>query len=68
MAFRDNDGKLVLIDEELIVVAEIRAMLDEGKTFRDIADDLNGRGIVGKRGGEYHASTIRNILENTLYH
>ncbi|MEI7601916.1 MAG: recombinase family protein [Aestuariivirga sp.] len=32
-----------------------------------IAAALNGRGIVGKRGGEYHASTIKAVLENDLH-
>ena len=55
------------VDEELLVVAEIRDMRGQGKTLRDIADDLNQRGIVGKRGGKYHASTIKAVLGNSLH-
>ena len=67
LGYADQDGKLVPIDEELRVVAEIKAMRNNGKTLRDIADDLNGRGIVGKRGGKYHASTIKAVLANSLH-
>ena len=67
LGYANADGKLVPIDEELLVVAEIRDMRGQGKTLRDIADDLNGRGIVGKRGGKYHASTIKAVLANSLH-
>ena len=67
LGYADQDGKLVPIDEELRVVAEIKAMRNNGKTLRCIADDLNGRGIVGKRGGKYHASTIKAVLANSLH-
>jgi hypothetical protein len=62
-----QDGRLVVVDEEQVVVAEIRAMHDQGKTLREIAGDLNARGIVGKRGGKFHASTIRAVLGNSLH-
>ena len=67
LGYANADGKLVPIDEELLVVAEIKDMRGQGKTLRDIADDLNGRGIVGKRGGKYHASTIKAVLANSLH-
>ena len=67
LGYANADGKLVPLDEELLVVAEIRDMRGQGKTLRDIADDLNGRGIGGKRGGKYHASTIKAVLANSLH-
>ena len=67
LGYRNEEGKLVPVDEELLVVAEIRDMRGQGKTLRDIADDLNQRGIVGKRGGKYHASTIKAVLGNSLH-
>ena len=67
LGYAAQDGKLVPIDEELVVVAEIKEMRGQGKTLRDIADDLNQRGIVGKRGGKYHASTIKAVLANSLH-
>ena len=56
-----EDGRLVEIDEEIL------DMRNAGLSYRSIANDLNERGIVGKRGGKYFASTIRNVCENTLY-
>ena len=67
LGYANADGKLVPIDEELLVVAEIKDMRGQGKTLREIADDLNGRGIGGKRGGKYHASTIKAVLANSLH-
>jgi site-specific DNA recombinase len=67
LGYADHDGKLVPVDEELRVVAEIKDMRGAGRTLREIADDLNGRGIVGKRGGKFFASTVRNVLENSLH-
>lgn len=68
LGYVDQAGKLVAIDEEQLVIAEIKAMKAEGMTLMAIADDLNRRGIIGKRGGRYYARTIKNILENTLHH
>lgn len=68
LGYADQDGKLVPVDEELRVVAEIKAMRGAGKTLREIAADLNVRGIVGKRGGQFFASTVRNVLENRLHY
>lgn len=67
LGYAGQDGKLVPIDEEQRVIAEIREMRDEGKTLREIANDLNGRGIVGKRGGKFFASTIKAVLSNDLH-
>ena len=58
---------LIPVDEELRVVAEIKDMRGAGMTLRDIADDLNARGIVGKRGGKFFASTIKAVLANELH-
>lgn len=68
LGYADQAGMLIPVDEELRVVAEIKDMRAAGMTLMAIADDLNKRGIVGKRGGQYYARTIKNILENTLHH
>ena len=67
IGYRDQDGKLAPLDEEQLIVSEVREMRAQGRTFRDIAGNLNDRGIVGKRGGRYHASTIRAICTNSLH-
>jgi hypothetical protein len=67
LGYDDQDGKLVPIDVELRLVAEIRAMRRDGQTLRAIAANLNGRGIVGKRGGRFYASTVLAVVKNSLY-
>lgn len=48
--------------EEMLVVDEIRALRDHGLTLRDIATRLNEGARRTKRGGRWHASTVRGIL------
>lgn len=67
LGYNDADGKLVPVDEELIVVSEIKALRDDGLSYWKIAADLNGRGIIGKRGGKFYASTIRAVVQNGLH-
>ena len=67
LGFRDSDGLLVEVDEEQLIVAEVLEMRDSGASLHAIARDLNERGIIGKRGGRYYASTIRAICQNTIH-
>jgi recombinase len=48
------------------VLPVIREIRRAGATsLRQIADALNARGISTARGGEWHASSVRNVLERT---
>jgi site-specific DNA recombinase len=67
LGYADLDGKLVPVDEELRVVAEIKELRDGGMSLERIAADLNSRGIVGKRGGKFHGMTVKKILENNIH-
>ncbi len=67
LGYDGKDGKLVPIDDELLIVADIKDMRQQGMALRSIADNLNERGIVGKRGGVFHASTIKAICDNELH-
>lgn len=67
LGYRDSNGKLQPIDDEQITVAEIFDMHSKGASLHKIADNLNERGIVGKRGGTFYASTIRKILKNPIH-
>ena len=58
---------LVEVPEEQAVIAEIRRSCSEGAPMLRIADRLNRRGVRGKDGGRFHASTIRAILRNDLH-
>ena len=56
------DGRLVEVKKEALIVAEILRMRDAGASLAEIAEDLNGRGIEGKRGGRWHPSTVRYLI------
>jgi hypothetical protein len=61
--FKEIDGRLVEVESELLVIAEILSHRQAGKTLVQIADELNERGIEGKRGGKWHASTVRYLIQ-----
>lgn len=60
--FVEDGGRLVKHAEEGVVVAEILAMRERGDTFLAIAETLNARGILGKRGKKFYPSTIRYLI------
>lgn len=60
--FKEVDSRLEEVKEETAIVAEILAARERGLTLRAIADDLNQRGIKGKQGGKWYASTVRYLI------
>ena len=56
------EGRLREVKAEAVIVAEILRRRDAGDTLAAIANDLNERGIVGKRGGSWHPSTVRYLV------
>ena len=62
--YRDVDGLLIEVPEELQILADITAMREQGRTLRYIASHLNNQGIKGKNGGLWYASTISYILKS----
>lgn len=67
LGYNAVDGSLTPDDEEQMVIAEIQDLRSKGHSLRAIADNLNTRGIVGKRGGAFYASSIRAILGNSIH-
>jgi len=61
--FVETEGRLVKVEQEAQVVAEIIRHREKGGTLTEIAEQLNTRGIAGKQGGRWYASTVRNILQ-----
>lgn len=61
--YREVEGRLVEVKAEALIVAEIARMRERGAAYKAIAEGLNGKGIEGKRGGKWHASTVRYILQ-----
>jgi len=61
--YREVQGRLVEVKREAGIVAEILELREQGHTLAAIADTLNTRGIEGKRGGRWYASTVRYVIQ-----
>ena len=60
--YASKDGRLVQVEQEAALVAEMRSQRAAGATLAGIAQSLNARGVQGKSGGKWYASTVSNIL------
>jgi len=60
----DANGRRVVVNaaDELAAVAPIVALRSEGMTMRQIAAALTAEGHTTKKGGRWHASTVRAVL------
>jgi DNA invertase Pin-like site-specific DNA recombinase len=63
--FEAIDGRLVQVQQEAEVVAEIQTARAGGKTLQAIADSLNERGIPTKTGRQWQPATIHYLLKRT---
>lgn len=69
----DKDGKvlsggsLIPNEKEQEVVREIFNLRSRKMSMGKIADRLNKNGVSTKNNAEYHASTIKHILDNNIY-
>lgn len=57
------DRELVVHDSEQRVIARMRRLRSAGRSYREIAAQLNNEGMSAKRGGEWHPMTVRRILQ-----
>lgn len=60
-------GLEIVKDEAPVVELIFRLYTGEKIGLRLIAQDLNGRGIKTRRGGQWNVVTIRDILKNPVY-
>jgi len=63
--FESIEGRLVEVQQEAAIVAEIQAARDSGSTLQSIADSLNGRGIPTKTGKQWQPATIHLLLKRS---
>ena len=61
------DGKLIVNDNESIVVKNIFNSFLNGESMLRIAKRLESNFVPTKRGGKWRSSTIKSILTNPLY-
>ena len=61
----DADGRRVVavVESEARAVARILALRAEGQTYRAIADALTAEGHAPKRGGAWHATTVKRVCD-----
>lgn len=63
LGFDMVEGKLTENAEELATVARIQELRAEGLTLREVATKMTADGYITKRGGKWHAQTIRRVLK-----
>lgn len=63
--YHEQDGLLVRDDREQAVLELMRALRAQGATLVEIASTLNASKARTKRGGRWHASTVRQMLERS---
>ncbi len=63
----ERGGLEIVKDEAPVVELIFRLYTGEKIGLRLIAQDLNGRGIKTRRGGQWNVVTIRDILKNLVY-
>jgi site-specific DNA recombinase len=56
------EGRLIEVKAEAQIVASIMQQRQSGSTLVEIATHLNANGIHGKKGGKWHASTVRYLI------
>ena len=61
--YSERGGKLTPVEAESLVVAEMVKRRNAGESFGEIATWLNKAGIRGKKGGRWHPSTVRYLIQ-----
>lgn len=68
LGYKTKNKKLVIDEEQADIVRMIFKMKRAKRMgLREIARELNKKGVPTARGGKWHAGTIKYILENPLY-
>jgi len=67
LGYNREGNSLVANEQEQETVSKIKAWHKEGLSLREIAGRLNDAGVPTKKGGTWYASTINNILKNSLH-
>lgn len=63
--YRSVAGKLVPVATEQTVIAQMRQLLTQGFTYRDIARRLNADGTPAKRGGMWTHGAVARIVKRS---
>lgn len=63
--YDEHEDYLVRNEREQAVIAAIERLRARGFSYGRIADRLNEKGIKGKRGGAWYATTVLNVLRTS---
>jgi len=64
MGYIRSEHGPVIVEAEADIVRRIFEMRGSGAVLTAIADALNADGITTRRGGNWHASSVSNVLDN----
>jgi len=64
--YKKSGERLIADLDEANTIQLIRILRLQSKTYRQIANVLNAKGITGKRGGQWRAMTVKRIYERSL--
>lgn len=67
LGYRVEDQKLAIDPDEAEIVRRIFAMYMDGKSYRQIVQLMNSQGIRTRRGSDFGANSIHDILKNKKY-
>lgn len=66
LGFRNEDGKLVIVQEDMETVQEIMGLRAKGYSYNKIANKINEY-RNGNKGGRFYAISISKICNNPIY-
>lgn len=66
--YRAENRELAPDDREQAGIARIVALADAGKSLREIISQLEAEDIAPKRGGSWHPTTVKRIIERAKGH
>lgn len=66
MGFCNQDGKLVVVQQDMETVQEIMGLRAQGLSYNKIANKINDK-RTGNKGGKFYAITISKIISNPIY-
>jgi site-specific DNA recombinase len=66
LGFRNEKGKLVIVEEDMETVQEIMGLRAQGLSYNKIANKINEH-RTGNKGGRFFAISISKICNNPIY-
>ena len=63
--YDEDEDRLVRDEREQAVIAAMERLRARGISYGRIADRLNEKGIKGKKGGRWYATTVLNVLRTS---